>query len=149
MPKVISTAIRDAVLAFARENGNPAVHDETGVSTTTIGRWVKSGEVTLNTKNLDAVCRIEEVRAAAAAALLRRPSADSAAWEAISDQFSELLSPAAGWRLVRKLKEMDEIGLLDSKFSVLQGAIDQKINANVEAQAKRKKRKSVAKREIS
>lgn len=149
MPKSISKAISEAVLAFAKAHGNAAVHKKTGIPTSTIGRWVKEKQFGLNTKSLDAVCQIEEVRASAASALLKRPDADVVAWEAVAGELSELLTPAAGWTLVRKLKQLDELGLLDSKFSVLEGAIKQRLNAASEHQSRRKPLTSRAKKKRS
>ena len=147
VPKSISSTIGDAFLAFVKEHGQSETSRITGVPKTTVSRWANGG-FSLNTHSINAVCKIEEVRAAAAAALLRRPDEDSTTWEAISARFSSLLSPAAGWTLVRMLKKMDQMGMLDSKFSALEGLINQRANAEAEGQAKHKRSKPRVKREI-
>ena len=127
----VARAIFEAFADLVEREGQTVVCNRAGLPTSTADRYVEAvreGRIParLDSKNLDALMRLEEVRSAAAAVLLRRADEDSAAWEAIGASLSDLYSPAAGWTLVRKLQELSELGEKDPSFSILQGAIDRR-----------------------
>jgi len=147
---LVSDAIMDAFFELVDRDGMATVRKRAGISSSTSDRWEKlraqKKSPGINRSNLDALFNLEEVRSAAASALLKRPDQDQTAWEAISGELSDILSPATGWLLVRHLREMSELGILDSKLSVLAGAIGSRRLALDEGGAVRKLAKSKRKR---
>ena len=131
--KSVSEAMFNALFALVSADGWPAVKRRIDVGKSTASRWqiaFESGDRPgFNRDSFDELMKLEEVRSAAASAALQEPETDAAAWRAIGGALADLMSPDAAWTLVRKLRRMRELGLLDPKFPLLQGVIDQRSNA--------------------
>lgn len=123
-----------------------------GIAQGTFDHWQKARaagrQPGLNRGNFEALCRLPEVRAALATALLRRPDAQATAWEAISGELSRLMDPSTGWALVAKLAAMKELELLDGGLSALEGAITARRRAAAENAKHAKLSDSKAKQKI-
>jgi len=135
-PKTVSDAIFEAFFGVVEREGLASVRKRIGLSATTAERWAKGwregAELGLSRANLETLCQMPEVRAAAAAALLSRPESDATAWEAIAGELSGLMDPSTGWELVRKLRAMSEVGLLDGGLSALDGMVTARRRAQAE-----------------
>lgn len=138
MARTASEAIFDALFRLIDEESASTVCRQTDIAPSTITRWkdarAAQGRASFTAENFDKLMRIDEIRAAASAALRRTTDENQAAWEEIAGALSELLSPAAGWTLVKKLRRLRDLGLMDSRFSVFDGLINQRIGAATESQ---------------
>lgn len=136
-PPSVSEAILAALKAVAKDRGAAAIVKETGIAPSNLSRWLVEGRFGLNTRNLDALMRVPEIRAAAVSALLRRAETDRGAWEGISGEIAEVLSPAAGWRLARLLRRMKEADSLDPEFAVLEAVLVGEENAKEQSERRK------------
>lgn len=138
MPSTASEAIFAALFRLVDEERAASICRMTGIAPSTITRWREAfdanGRASFTAENFDRLMQVDEIRAAASAALRRTPNESQAAWEEIAGALAEILSPAAGWTLVKKLRRLRELELLDSRFSVFDGLINQRIGAATESQ---------------
>lgn len=148
-PETVSEAIFRAFFDVADREGLATLRKRLGIPSTTAERWAKvyrdGGRPSLNRENLETLCTLPEIRAAAAAALRLQPRTDATAWESIAGELSDLMDPSTGWELVRKLRAMKDVGLLDGGLSALDGMVTARQRATAEqavgrsSQTRRKK----------
>lgn len=124
-----SEAIFDALFRLVDETSAASVcsRTEPEIPPSTMSRWTilrgKGESPSFNASSFDALMSLDEVKAAAVAALRRLPDQDVAAWEGISEKLARVMSPAVGWRLASLIHELSELDLLDSDLSAIEGII--------------------------
>lgn len=136
-----SDVIFKALTKASKERSQADIAREAGISTSTVGRWTtppKDKPHGLQRDTFDALCRIDDVRGALADHLTDQPKSNQAAWQAIAADLSALLKePSVGWTLVRRLRRMEDLGILEPDFEVLSGAIKGREKGIDEASARR------------
>jgi hypothetical protein len=120
----------EALFRLAEADGWPSIMKRIAIGKSTASRWQIDSEQGrrsgFNRYSFDELMSLEEVRSAVAQAALGEPEENATAWRAISGELSKILTPDSGWTLVRRLRRMRELGLLDPTFSLLAGVIEQR-----------------------
>lgn len=132
----LADVVFETLFGLVERDGQAATLRRAGIAQGTFDRWQKARaeglEPGLNRANFEALCRLPEVRAALASALLRRADENATAWEAIAGELSRLMDATTGWDLVKKLSAMRDLGLLDGGLSALDGMVTARRRAHAE-----------------
>lgn len=135
-------SVFQVIFDIADREGWPSVRKQTQVASSTTDRWDKArhkGKIpSASGANLEALCKIDRVRIAAASSLMARADQDQVAWEDIAGRLAKRLSPVTGFRLVERIRELDELGLLDSDLSAIKGMADARQRAVAEKEKAKK-----------